>query len=1186
MSEGKNMRADLKSAAGFDAATAPLQGYWLLEASAGTGKTYALERIVLRLVVEQAVAIDRILVVTFTNAATAELRERVRQLFYKAAEAAEKESENGGEFSPFFEKSRLAGYEPEALIQNALERFDEASILTIHGFCQKMLSEFIFTRAGAYDVRFTDGKALQQQALEEFLRKELPGLDEQRRADVLSWRSLPTLLDKLCQHGQSIRVQASAGSQELSDPVLKALFERFLVKVPERVAELERLHGLKGFSSLLTDMYRLVKEDETAAERIRERYDAVLIDEFQDTDRVQYQIFQTLFLADVATAPKTVFFVGDPKQAIYAFRGAELDVYLRARSDIFDMGENGRTAGVRSLDTNYRSAAPLVEAVNAFFDADGEEGSFLTDAIRYSPLQAGAGARPLVRVRDGRAEVVPVMGVWLDDGRLKGCSIDTVRQTEARCMADDIAGLLDGTVYLYRDARWRKLAPGDIAVLVRRRDHAVPVRQALLERGVRTLIDDRGSVFATAQAHDVRQLLEAMLSPTDSAKFAAARATRLIGRTLRELREDPASAGRDRALLKEAAERFKLNGPAAALAFVAGQTGLQERLLPVKGGTGMLMNYEHLSELLQGLYRELGTLGAVLRAMVRLQSADEVEDEHVVRKSNDRNVVRIVTVHASKGLEYPVVYLARAEAMRGKSEDAETFWEPSSEGDASIDVGPSPHKDDTGRSARLAELERLRQAYVAMTRASSRLVLPLFIAASGRQHSRGSVCNAYVQAMTGQSAPISTSNAYDEVLQELRNAVEAFAKRFELLSSRSLSAIAPGWIEDSLRRDLEKHIDKPFSVPDAGGWLEIRTEVPAASVAANVVSCRVQAQPPVRVASAWHRSSFTAIAGKLGAVVGEEFEAEEFEGENAVIEPDEEAEALPTADLFEAGRLPLAQAGDEAEVLARNLLRGAAAGDWIHKVFERVMNASPQARTGILQNLGQSLASSALLRGADPTRRAAVLEAGTRMICNCLVNTIGCTFADGSTLAHAGIENMEGAFTLAELPAGRKICEMPFLLSVENPHASAQSVADCMTAHGFAMQALQDGALEGYLTGAIDMVFYARNRYYILDWKSNWLGDTQEAYSQEAMRKEIERKHYALQYVIYLTALKRHLIATKVCTKENVWDFLGGAFYVFVRGVDAEKPLDGAGRRTGVYFDRPREAVDALDALLKGTVNG
>lgn len=333
---------------GFDVQTAGLRGRWLVEASAGTGKTFALERIVLRLVIEEAVAIDKILVVTFTNAATAELRERVRALFYKAASTL-KNGDERSEFEAFFERSRSRKHDPAVLIESALEHFDEASILTIHGFCQKMLSEFIFTRAGAYDVEFVSDTGFEDEVTQAFLRRELPALTPEQRAVVLEWKSLPKLLSKLGEHGSSVKPKAWIDSDDLCDPTLKALFERFLEEGPRRVRELERQHGVKSFSALLTEMYSLVKSGDSALERIRNRYDAVLIDEFQDTDRVQYRIFKTLFLADVPEAPKSVFFVGDPKQAIYAFRGAELDVYLQARNDIEQMGSQSDTAGFARL---------------------------------------------------------------------------------------------------------------------------------------------------------------------------------------------------------------------------------------------------------------------------------------------------------------------------------------------------------------------------------------------------------------------------------------------------------------------------------------------------------------------------------------------------------------------------------------------------------------------------------------------------------------------------------------------------------------------------------------------------------------------------------------------------------------------------------------------------------------------
>lgn len=1173
-----------KTVRGFDVQRADLKGRWLIEASAGTGKTYALERIVLRLVIEEGMSIERILVVTFTNAATAELRERVRSLFHKAAEALRLGDETS-EFISFFEKSRRCGFDPQERIEQALEHFDEASILTIHGFCQKMLSEFIFTRGGAFDVEFSGNTGFESRVTEEFLRNELPKLTAEQRLRVLAWKSLPRLLGKLCEYGGSVEPEVWVDDESLGDPVLLELFHRFLVEGPARVRELERLYGLKSFSALLTDMYALVDNDEAAAERIRTRYDAVLVDEFQDTDRVQYQIFSRLFLTDAPSAPKSVFFVGDPKQAIYAFRGAELEVYLRARQDIEAMQLNPSSGGLRTLETNYRSTPALVGAVNAFFSAQAPGGSFLTTEIQYAALEAGASAKPLIRVREGVPQIVPVMSLWLDDGALAGHTMEAVKLAEARYMADDIASLLDGTVYLYRAGRWRLLQPGDIAILVRTRAAAEDVCQELLARGVRTLLDDRTSVFATAQAQDIIAVFEAMQSPRDTKKFAAARATRLIGRTIRELREDLASAGADRQLLQTAAERFQSYGPAAALSYIGKERKLEQRLLPVKGGAGMLVNYEHLSELLQEQYQQLGTLAAVLRVMVRLRNAAEVEDKHVVRKPNDQNVVRVVTVHASKGLEYPVVYLAQAEAMKAKSGDNDTFWKIGGVESRKVSVAPDSRTDDSEEQGRLNKLERLRQAYVAMTRASSRLVIPIFISASGRNWSWSSACNAYAQAMSGLSEPAGQSNDYLEVLERLHGAAERMRERFLKMASQRPEMMQLTDLNETLSRDLSGVIVRGLEACSADAFVEIKARTERARSVFRRQTEMVQALDPVGVSAAWHRSSFTAIASSLGAAVGEEFEAEEFEGENALVEVDEEASGQLTesgedADFPENNTLD-AESVDFSEV-ARSLLRGAAAGDWMHKLFERVMNADDSHREEVLGQIRQSLAASSLLGRADPSQRGLVLETAADLVEGYVRNTIDCDLFNAVT-----IRSNEGAFNakpfkLSRLGYGQKLCEMPFVLSVANKTLRASAVAQCMTEHGFAMESLRDNALDGYLTGAIDMVFCAGGKFFILDWKSNWLGAESKDYSQEAMSAEIERKHYCLQYVIYLVALKRHLMATMGLTEENVWDVIGGAFYIFIRGTKAQDELDEKGRRTGVFFDCPRQAVDAMDALLKG----
>ena len=418
---------------------------------------------------------------------------------------------------------------------------------------------------------------------------------------------------------------------------------------------------------------------------------------------------------------------------------------------------------------------------------------------------------------------------------------------------------------------------------------------------------------------------------------------------------------------------------------------------------------------------------------------------------------------------------------------------------------------------------------------------------------------------------------YVDVLDIVRNAAEETRRRYLALIKQAGQLPDSRTVCEGLCRDLRQNLLPPE--PCSGEDLfEIRSNIDPAEPVVSVQVGRVQAADPVSVYSAWHRSSFTAIASGLGANVGEEFEAEEFEGADAILEADEENQrAFATLTGEQDATVEVEEGLDQHLLQAQLLLRGAAAGDWIHKLLERVMNAKPENRVAVLENIRPLLAASALLRRVDPQQREAVLDAGAELIAGYVKNTISCELFNAKTI---NSNETREPFVINRLTFGERQCEMPFLLSVPNSNLRAKDVAECMALHGFPMQSLRDNALQGYLTGAIDMVFVADGKYYILDWKSNWLGASPEDYSQEALRGEIERKHYALQYVIYLTALKRHLMATAGLTQATVWDVIGGAFYVFVRGVNAQCALDEKGRRTGVYFDCPREAVDALDALL------
>lgn len=488
----------------------------------------------------------------------------------------------------------------------------------------------------------------------------------------------------------------------------------------------------------------------------------------------------------------------------------------------------------------------------------------------------------------------------------------------------------------------------------------------------------------------------------------------------------------------------------------------------------MLMNHEQLGELLQEIYRQVGSPGAVLRAMERLAHPSRSNENHCVRKPNDENVVRVVTVHASKGLEYPVVYLVQTESMRTQKRDADTFWMSGGADSDEVSVNPNEREDKSGKIFEGRVLELLRQTYVAMTRASSRLVLPLFIAANSRQYSRNSANNAYVQAMTGEVSPVDeTMKDYVDVLEIVRNAAEETRRRYLALIKQAGQLPDSRTVCEGLCRDLRQNLLPPE--PCSGEDLfEIRSNIDPAEPVVSVQVGRVQAADPVSVYSAWHRSSFTAIASGLGANVGEEFEAEEFEGADAILEADEENQRAFAALTGEQDATVEVEEGlDEHLLQAQLLLRGAAAGDWIHKLLERVMNAKPENRAAVLENIRPLLAASALLRRVDPQQREAVLDAGAELIAGYVKNTISCELFNAKTINSN--ETLE-PFVINRLTFGERQCEMPFLLSVPNSNLRAKDVAECMALHGFPMQSLRDNALQGYLTGAIDMVFGCRRQ--------------------------------------------------------------------------------------------------------------
>ena len=503
----------------FNVIDSPLCGRKLIEASAGTGKTYSLIHIVLRLIVEERIPIERLLLVTFTKAATAELKMRVRELLIRAQQAYEDCRNDDTRYDPtliaLIKKWRQAKIDP-SVFQEAIDRLDDASICTIHSFCQKMLEEHKFSSSEGFDFEIGDDSDLRREVIEEFLREALTVSDDDEFKKLLldtePWdrilialNSAPKnatvkLFDDLLfidpKTGQHAKKEWKKTDNQINlEKSLRSLLTQFIEIAPETLKRKKRENGIRSFDDLLLDMYEEL-DNRAFVERVQSRYDGILIDEFQDTDPIQYTIFKRLFL-DEDSCAKSVFFVGDPKQSIYRFRNADINTYLAAQADIGEICE---------LKKNYRSSPTLLEGINRFFTESGAP--FLDAGMGYSAIAAGSNKGPLLLKKGDSFEALPTFEIWTKEKAALNPTGD--RNQQIALIANEIAALLSGNVYKSENER---LKPSDIAVLFRVKKYVPDFRAALAKKGIRVLFQDENSIFATEEAREMLLIIEALESP-------------------------------------------------------------------------------------------------------------------------------------------------------------------------------------------------------------------------------------------------------------------------------------------------------------------------------------------------------------------------------------------------------------------------------------------------------------------------------------------------------------------------------------------------------------------------------------------------------------------------------------------------------------------------------------------------
>ena len=1117
----------------FDVVTASLTTPTLLEASAGTGKTFSIKHLVLRLIVEEKMPIEKLLVVTFTRAATAELKTRIRDhlsemLGFLTGHLRDSDVDSMivTQAARWIDEGRDQA-EAVKRLRAAMASFDDASISTIHGFCQRTLTNHVFTSSGYFDREYSDDDLpLRQQVVEDFLRRALANAptDEVRREIMMGvdWeKKLETLT----------AIPAALAPRQINiedaDPCVLPVLEAFVQEAPQALRDLKRSTRTGTFDDLLSDLWWALQNDTDGkfAQSIREAYRGVLIDEFQDTDPVQFEIFNQLFLQipeneEALNASRALFFVGDPKQAIYSFRSADLDTYMRAKALIRHHAR---------LEKNFRSCPKLMNAVNAFFKHPTES-AFLRHDLGYEPVKTNSKVYGLFELIDGVWQEAPALEWWTSY-----YGVDDIGVVTAETIADDIARLIAKGRYKQMGLAagphdevigsvevdgvtvpLRAVMPGDIAILIQKREHVTAIRKALAQRQVRVAMRSQGDVFQTEEAEEIVRLLHAFESPSNEKVMAAARTTRFLGDKLSDiLTDDEARRTALRLAFEKGVERWRRAGVAAAFAYLFETQNVAERLLPIEEGEARLVNYAHILELLHEAGRQYTTPSSLLAwfEQVRASSTSTPEDRRL-RLASDANLVTVETIHASKGLQYPIVYLPHAEKLNTKAQNKDLLYKESTPQGMTIRLG---HKTLTETSAHFSKRleEKVRLAYVGMTRAVSHLVV--------------------VAPQKANKGTLSVEGT-DLVKWGLSEAPRVWAKTW--LENAFFMAIN-GSAKINQKAVIERlqtlAAEEPgFVIVDINEKLSRRTSLSANPVTHTLKDFDYDEPKPIQ--PSWRISSFSSI--------------------NRTVTDDDMA-----IGWYGSKKKPAKLTG------IMGFPRGTKAGDCLHNMLEvadftEIAPDTPQAND-VRRRIAQRMIEAFLSFDDDAAREEAI-SAASQMLYD-VVNA----------------EILPGIY-LRDVPMSARSSEMPFLLHLREG-LTTEVLKATLAEFGpdYAVDGMADNELAGYLTGFIDLAFGAKGKFWILDWKSNAITrsvSAPEDFTQPVMADEMTVHHYRLQYLIYLVALRRFL-------KVRLGDafssaLIGGACYVFLRGVSATATREGNHIQGVVYDPVPAEWIERLDKLF------
>ncbi len=1092
----------------YDAVGPLPTGTLVLEASAGTGKTTAIAELVARYVVEAGIDLSRIMIATFSGASTRELRGRVRDQL-ESVERALSQGRGHDQISQHLLRCEAGERQGRlARARTALAGFDAATICTTHQFCDRMLSEL--------------GVLVDHEA-GTVLTDDLSSLLEQTVADVYLARYLDverppfdlTTAALIARHA-AVLSPSLALAPDKADGVAGERVT-FAATVRHELEKRKRKLGLYTFDDMqlrLRDALHSSHGD-LARALVQRRFPVVLIDEFQDTDPVQWDIVRQAFIG-----ASTVVLIGDPKQSIYGFRGADVYAYLAAVSD----------ATVQALDTNYRSDPRVVTAVSRLFD-----GAELGDPrITVGPVRTATDTPALV-----------TDGPWREAFRLRHLPDSTgYRAANALIDADlvaDVAQLLASATQVHRPRHgsMRALRASDVAVIVSSNRRGEALRQRLSEAGIPCVFNGSSSVLGSQAALDWQTVLVAFARPR-TREVRAVALTDFVGWTPADLATaDDAALGDLAQQVRRWSRLAAQHGVAALFEVMTGIDGVSRRLLAHRGGDRVVTDLRHVAELLHAQQSRNGLGMAQLLdwlddQMVRSRTS---RDERSRRLETDSDAVQVMTVHQAKGMQYPVVYVPEMtthQVFRNARHPEPFQVHLGSGADVArvLDVGGEAAPGAAARrSAHEAEEagERLRWLYVALTRAECH-VTAWWVPTTDRT----------------EAAPLHRVLFRDTTTPVVPPTVPCDERRpadVTRLSGSGIIIEAVGQVQSEAQPDLPTDL------------------APAVELSRTVDLT-------------WRRTSYSALTAGTHHEVAE--------GTLLTDEPPDPADAVPP----ELGSLSEPPAGSDGHLdrlsPMAELPGGVAFGSLVHAVFE------PFDPTDL-----DSLASIV----AHETRRLPVADVSDEALVAALLPAL-----------HTPLGAMFGGRRLLDIPAADRLPELDFELPLgrrsratrpaSGDAATMAEIADLIAAHLPAHDPLVDypgrlGAagmsldpLRGFLTGSIDAAIRVDDAVVVVDYKTNRLAPpgvplTLGHYTAAAMAEAMMASHYPLQALLYEVALHRFLRwRWRGYEPER---HLGGAAYLFVRGMAGPDTPVVDGMPTGVFTWRPPAAlITGLSDLLAG----